>query len=240
MKVKLLGLAATFAWLVGMASAAVANSITYTVLDQAFIAQSQCSFFPACPITGGASLTGTITTNGTIGVGLSPSIITGWNFLLNDGTNPVVNLTSANSSITYNFSDLLSATPSDLAFNFAAQPFQELMEFTSSSNGAVLVEMFSATAVPFGAQAQPGGVGFWNGLCSGIETCNQPDIGLLLAYQPEMIQTIAGSGSESFAPVPTPIAGAGLPGFVTVLFGGGLLRGWRRRKKSGTAGLAAP
>jgi hypothetical protein len=32
-------------------------------------------------------------------------------------------------------------------------------------------------------------------------------------------------------PVPTPIAGAGLPGMMTVLGGGGLLGWWRRRKK---------
>jgi hypothetical protein len=160
------------------------------------------------------------------GVGLSPSIITGWDFFLNDGTNPVVNLTSANSFITSNFSDLLSATLTELDFNFSPNSSQELVEFTSSSNGAVLVEMFSATFDNPGID-EPGGVAFWNGQCTGATaTCEQPDIGLLVAYQSETTLPIADNGVP--VPVPGPIAGAGLPGLI---FASGGLLAWRRRKR---------
>ena len=71
-------------------SSAEATAITYTVNEGGLQAQT-C--FPSCSNLG--TLTGTITTDGTTGIGLGPSIITGWNFVLNDGTN-VVNLTSAN------------------------------------------------------------------------------------------------------------------------------------------------
>src|SRR5664279_3567940 len=152
--------------------ASPAKATIYNVLDQSF--KTQCNTFPACPITG--SLTGTITTDGTVGVGLSPSIITGWNFFLNDGTNPVVNLITANSFITYNFSNLLSATPSELDFNFSADAnFQPLMEFTSSSNSSVLVEIFSSILYT-NQETSQAGVGIWTG------SVGHPDVGLLVAY----------------------------------------------------------
>ena len=120
------------------APSAQARAIVYTEGLQS----QQC--IPNCSAFG--SLIGTITTDGTIGVGLAPTIVAGWNLVLNDGTN-VANLTSENSFITSNFTDLLSATPTELSFNFSAQPNQGLLEFTSSINGSLLAEIFSATGL---------------------------------------------------------------------------------------------
>ena len=75
-----------------------AVTITYNLVEQAFVSQQTGL------ITG--TLTGTITTDGSLGVGLSPSIITGWIFLLNDGADPTTNLITGNSFVTFNFSDL--------------------------------------------------------------------------------------------------------------------------------------
>ena len=183
----------------------------YTVAGEPFKTQTGCSFFPACPITG--SLTGTITTNGTTGTGLSPAIITGWDFFLNDGTDPVVNLTSANSFITSNFSDLLSATLSELDFNFSADIFQENLEFTSSTNGAEVVTIFSATLSP--VTIQPGGIGFDAGY-SGAE-----NVTYLSGTQPIAI------GPNAVAATPLPAA---LPLFATGLGVMGLFS-WRRKRK---------
>jgi len=51
-------------------------------------------------------------------------------------------------------------------------------------------------------------------------------------------QSVAINQMSVSAPVPTPIAGAGLPGMITVLGGGGLLGWWRRRKKLSASALA--
>ena len=172
-------------------SSAEATPITYTLNEGGLQAQT-C--LPSCSSFG--SLTGTITTDGTIGAGLGPSIITGWNLVLNDGTN-VVNLTSGNSFITSNFTNLFSATSSELNFNFSANPNQELIEFTSSSNGSQLAELFSATLG--NSSNQPGGVGIWTG------SIGHPDLGLFVAYKAEETQPFATGGiPDAVAAVPEP------------------------------------
>jgi hypothetical protein len=67
---------------------------------------------------GAGSVSGTITTDGTIG-GIGAGNIAGWNLTLADGTNTLV-LTPFNSSVTVSgcCGGALTATPTDLAFNF--------------------------------------------------------------------------------------------------------------------------
>jgi hypothetical protein len=64
-----------------------------------------------------ATLTGTITTDGTFGAGLEPSIITGWDFQLEDDTQKI-QLDKANSEITnftsFNITNLLTTTPTPI------------------------------------------------------------------------------------------------------------------------------
>jgi hypothetical protein len=180
------GLLAAFL-LSAVVSSAAATPITYTVSEGGLQAQT-C--FPNCSSFG--SLTGTIKTDGTIGVGLSASIITGWNLLLNDGTN-LVNLTSANSFMTYNFSNLITATASELDFSFSGTVSQQLVEFTSSSNGSELAEIFSLQQ-----PAQPGGVGIWTG------SIGHPDLGLFVAYQTGIQPIATGGVPDSVSAVPEP------------------------------------
>jgi hypothetical protein len=68
------------------------------LVDQGDLQSQQC--WPDCVSFG--SLTGSITTDGTLGVGLSPSIITGWDLVLGDGVH-TASLTTENSQITGNF-----------------------------------------------------------------------------------------------------------------------------------------
>ena len=67
---------------------------------------------------GAGSVTGTITTDGTIG-GIGAGNIVGWNLTLADGANTLI-LTPTNSSVTDSgcCGNALTATPTDLTFNF--------------------------------------------------------------------------------------------------------------------------
>jgi hypothetical protein len=192
-----------------------AHAITYDVNVVGLQAQ-EC--FPNCASFG--SLTGTITTDGTLGIGLSPSIITGWNFSLSDGVN-TIGLATANSFITYNFSDLLSATPIELDFNFSPNPPrspQPNLEFTSSSNGARVVTIFAETDIGGSFPGiDPGGIGIALGF-TGFES---------VTYL---------SGTQLIGTAETPLPAA-LPLFASGLGALGLL-GWRRKRKGATKAAA--
>ena len=61
-----------------------------------------------------ATLTGSITTDGSVGNGLSPGIITGWSLSMNVGATSTT-LTNFNSSLVFNDNALLTATSLDLS-----------------------------------------------------------------------------------------------------------------------------
>jgi hypothetical protein len=186
-----------------------AQAITYDVNVTGL--QSQLCY-PSCVTFG--SLTGTITTDGTFGNSLSPSIITGWSFLLTDNIHIPVTLTTADSFITYNFSDLLSASPTELHFNFSPNPPrspQPNLEFTSSSNGAIVATIFAETDV-------------------GVPTIDPGGIGIALGFDGTESVTYL-SGTQLIGKAPETPLPAALPLFATGLGALGLL-GWRRKRKN--------
>jgi hypothetical protein len=139
----------------------------------------QC--FPNCATTG--SLRGTISTDGTIGSGLSPNIITAWSLAMDDGAHVAI-LNNVNSVVGYNFIGLLSASHKDLNFDFSPTPccIQQTLQFTSSSNGAQLISIF--------AELKPSFPGDPRGSLGGI-AINLGFTGLGSVKYLEDVQTIA-------------------------------------------------
>jgi hypothetical protein len=89
---------------------------------------------------GAASIAGSITTDGTIGV-LSTSDIVDWDLILNDGTN-IVDLTASNSVAQLLGVDL-TASAANLEFNFSASDYGQLVFYNyspGSEYGVVCIE----------------------------------------------------------------------------------------------------
>jgi hypothetical protein len=104
---------------------------------------------------GPGSVTGAITTNGTIGT-LSAADIVGWNLTLNDGTN-IADLILSNSAVVVGGDDL-SATASNLSFNFSGTGFNYDFYFYGTSAGAVGELCYTAWSNCWG----PTGVGLYD------------------------------------------------------------------------------
>ena len=165
-----------------------------------------------------ATLTGTITTDGTFGPALGPSIITGWDFLLNDGTH-TAEVNTSNSAISLLgccFSDRWAATPTDLSFNFAAT--EQGSYFTFGADANPKVGIFAAYN-----PSNPGQAGFLINL--GIHATEH----LYANYRSPQLDIIA-TAVPAPAPVPAP---ATLPLFATGLGMFGWF-GWRRRRRHTT------
>ena len=108
---------------------------------------------------GPGSVTGFITTDGTIGT-LSITDILDWNLTLNDGHGDTVDLTPSNSGVVYTGSDL-TASSSDLMFNFSggdlghfsfsgsAAPFLGQLCYDSTTNCALTpgVDLYDVAGV---------------------------------------------------------------------------------------------
>jgi len=203
----------------------VSNARSFTLLSLVFGAASLCS---ADPITynvnqtvGAGSVIGTVETDGTIGVLLSSNVI-GFNLLLNDGINTFDDISGGPQSEGFVRGSDLSATATQLLFNF------------SSTNGSLFLLEFD------GSQ----GTNFWcaqtsfvAGGCSagglGITPSGETfDIGIHspASHLVDPGQFTAISGTQVIAAVGPAVASAPEPSTLALLAAGMALIGFGKSK----------
>ena len=171
----------------------------------------------------GASVTGTITTDGNLGQLVDGDFVS-WDLIVKVGSNSY-ELKESNSSYSWfgitNGYDPITATSTGLFedFNPADGRGNEAGVGLDANDSSIIV-----LGQVFGNEPDfPNGYYFYTDPNSNAATVVIPEQGLLQFGSPAV-------------GVPGPIAGAGLPGLI---FAGGGLLGWWRRKRSATVDFAA-
>jgi hypothetical protein len=159
---------------------------------------------------GATALTGTITTDGAIGI-ITPADIVGGDLTYTlfrglGGADYILTtgIWSGNGGVTWTPGSV-SATATNLTFDFGAPQFTASVQFFNFE----LIPAFCIT----------------NGLPS---PCGKEFLGVTQQYVEHEFVTLASDGVQVPSAVPGPVLGAGLPGLM--LAGAGLLGRWRRKR----------